>query len=51
MSQADKKANKIFLFIFAVAFFAVGVLLQQCARDPVPETLFPDITNTIQIQK
>jgi hypothetical protein len=51
MSQADQRANKICLFIFGVAFFALGVLLQQCTKQPIPETLFPNVTNTIQIQK
>jgi hypothetical protein len=51
MSKADSYASKIVLFVFGVVMFALALTLQRCSKDEIPETLYPDITQTIQIQK
>lgn len=39
-------ASKIVLFVFGIIFFALALSIQNCARHPTPETLFPDVTQT-----
>lgn len=51
MSQADKYASKIVLFVFAVVMLALALTLQRCSKDDLPEVLYPDVTYTTPIQK
>lgn len=44
--MSTPKASHIAIFILGVACFLGSLCIQKCSRDPIPETLFPDVTET-----